>query len=52
VPSQTAGQRLQWRGPASSLSGGAEKFYLKCGWTLAEQGIADGESYAFMIREL
>jgi GNAT superfamily N-acetyltransferase len=33
-------------------TGDAEKFYLKCGWSLAEQGIADGEPYAFMIREL
>ena len=33
-------------------TGDAEKFYLKCGWSLAEQGIAGGESYAFMIREL
>lgn len=33
-------------------TGDAEAFYLKCGWTLAEQGIVDGESYAFMIRDL
>jgi GNAT superfamily N-acetyltransferase len=33
-------------------TGDAEKFYLKCGWSLAEQGIADGEPYVFMIREL
>jgi GNAT superfamily N-acetyltransferase len=33
-------------------TGDAEKFYLKCDWSLAEQGIADGEPYAFMIRDL
>lgn len=33
-------------------TGDAEKFYLKCGWSLAEQGVADGEPYAFMIRNL
>ena len=33
-------------------TGDAEEFYLKCGWSLAEQGIADGEPYAFMIRDL
>lgn len=33
-------------------SGDAEKFYLKCGWNLAEQGTAGGEPYAFMIRDL
>ncbi len=33
-------------------TGDAEKFYLKCGWSLAEQGIADAEPYAFMIRDL
>ena len=33
-------------------TGDAEKFYLKCGWSLAERGIADGEPYAFMIRDL
>ena len=33
-------------------TGDAEKFYLKCGWSLAEQGFADGEPYAFMIRDL
>ncbi|MBL8903001.1 MAG: GNAT family N-acetyltransferase [Rhizobiales bacterium] len=33
-------------------TGDAEKFYLKCGWSLAEQGVADGEPYAFMIRDL
>jgi GNAT superfamily N-acetyltransferase len=33
-------------------TGDAEKFYVKCGWSLAEQGIADGEAYAFMIRNL
>ena len=33
-------------------TGDAEEFYLKCGWNLAEQGIADGEPYAFMIRDL
>jgi GNAT superfamily N-acetyltransferase len=30
----------------------AEAFYLKCGWSRAEQGVADGEPYAFMIRDL
>ncbi|HUQ36873.1 MAG TPA: GNAT family N-acetyltransferase, partial [Aestuariivirga sp.] len=33
-------------------TGDAEAFYLKCGWSLAEQGIAGGEPYAFMIRDL
>ena len=33
-------------------TGDAEKFYLMCGWSLAEQGIADVEPYAFMIRNL
>jgi N-acetylglutamate synthase-like GNAT family acetyltransferase len=33
-------------------TGDAEKFYLKCGWSLAEQGVAEGEPYAFMIRNL
>ena len=33
-------------------TGDAEKFYLKCGWKLAEQGVANGEPYAFMIRGL
>ena len=33
-------------------TGDAEKFYVKCGWSLAEQGIANGEPYAFMIRDL
>jgi GNAT superfamily N-acetyltransferase len=33
-------------------TGDAEEFYLKCGWNLAEQGIADGEPYALMTREL
>ncbi len=33
-------------------TGDAENFYLKCGWSLAEQGVADGEPYAFMIRDL
>ena len=33
-------------------TGDAQAFYLKCGWTLAEQGMADGEAYAFMIRDL
>ena len=33
-------------------TGDAEKFYLKCGWSLAEQGIVDGEPYAFMVRDL
>ncbi len=33
-------------------TGDAEKFYVKCGWSLAEQGIAGSEPYAFMIRNL
>jgi GNAT superfamily N-acetyltransferase len=33
-------------------TGDAEKFYVKCGWSLAEQGVAAGEPYAFMIRDL
>ncbi len=33
-------------------TGDAEEFYLKCGWSLAGQGIAGGEPYAFMIRDL
>ena len=33
-------------------TGDAQEFYVKCGWSLAEQGIADGEPYAFMIRNL
>jgi len=33
-------------------TGDAQAFYLKCGWSLAEQGNADGEPYAFMIRDL
>jgi hypothetical protein len=33
-------------------TGDAEKFHVKCGWSLAEQGIASGEPYAFMIRNL
>ena len=33
-------------------TGDAQEFYVKCGWSLAEQGIADGEPYAFMIRDL
>jgi GNAT superfamily N-acetyltransferase len=33
-------------------TGDAEAFYVKCGWSLAEHGIADGEAYAFMIRNL
>ncbi len=33
-------------------TGDAEEFYLKCGWSLAERGITDGEPYAFMIRNL
>jgi len=33
-------------------TGDAEAFYLKCGWSLAEQSIAGGEPYAFMIRDL
>jgi GNAT superfamily N-acetyltransferase len=33
-------------------TGDAEEFYLTCGWSLAEHGIADGEPYAFMIRDL
>ena len=33
-------------------TGDAQEFYLKCGWSLAEQGIANGEPYAFMIRDL
>jgi GNAT superfamily N-acetyltransferase len=33
-------------------TGDAKKFYVKCGWSLAEQGIAGGEPYAFMVRSL
>ena len=33
-------------------TGDAEKFYVKCGWRLAEQGVSEGEPYAFMIRDL
>lgn len=33
-------------------TGDAEEFYVKCGWSLAEQGVAGGEPYAFMIRDL
>ncbi len=33
-------------------TGDAEKFYVKCGWSLAEQGVSEGEPYAFMIRDL
>jgi GNAT superfamily N-acetyltransferase len=33
-------------------TGDAKEFYLKRGWSLAEQGIAGGEPYAFMIRDL
>jgi len=33
-------------------TGDAEAFYVKCGWALAEQGIAGGEPYAFMTRDL
>ena len=33
-------------------TGDAEEFYLKCGWSLAEQGTADGEPYAFLTRDL
>ncbi len=33
-------------------AGDAEVFYLKCGWSLEEQGTADGEPYAFMTRDL
>jgi len=33
-------------------TGDAEEFYLKCGWTLSERGVASGEAYAFMVRDL
>jgi len=33
-------------------TGDAEAFYVRCGWSLAEHGISDGEPYAFMIRDL
>jgi GNAT superfamily N-acetyltransferase len=33
-------------------TGSAEEFYLKCGWTSYERGVADGAPYVFMGRDL